>query len=121
MDYIAFYDRFGKPVAWLDDNTNTIYYYNGRPVAWLQDKYLYGFSGRFLGWYENGWINDLSNRPIFFDNHAVGGPTKPTRQTRPTRGTRQTRPTKGTRQTRPTKPTKSLSWSQLNANQFFGV
>jgi hypothetical protein len=34
MDYIAFYNRSGKPIAWLsEDNYATVYLFSGEPVA----------------------------------------------------------------------------------------
>ena len=115
---LDFYDRSGAAVAYTNDGEN-IYLYSGEPVAYLSDGSVYSFAGQHLGWFEGGWLRDAAGHCVLFTADARGGPLKPLRQLRPLKGLRQLRPTKGVRQIKPLKPLKSLSWSDLSAEEFF--
>ncbi|WP_196888730.1 4-fold beta flower protein [Aureivirga sp. CE67] len=60
---ITLYNKQDKPVAYIDyDEEVTIFLWNGTPVAFLEedgdDNLIYGFNGKFMGWYEEGAIYD---------------------------------------------------------------
>lgn len=121
MDYIAFYNKQGRPVAWIGDNKNfpSIFLFNGQPVAWLSDDSIYNYSGKYLGWFQDGWVRDRNGHAVFYTAEATGGPAKPARQARPARGARAVRPARAAREPRPAKPARTTSWSPLSDESFF--
>lgn len=116
---LTFYDKNGKPIAYLDDDNESIFLYNGSPVAWLSNDTVYSYRGQVLGWFQDGWIRDLHGNCVFFSDNASGGPAKPAKQTKPARGAKSARPAKGARQARPAKAAKSVSWSISSNESFF--
>lgn len=121
MHYTTFYDHTGMPIAWIGDNTDyiSIFLFNGRPVAWSDGEAIYSYSGRYLGWIEDGWIFDKAGKRVFYTSEASGGPAKPARKARPARGARGARPARGARQARPARPARSSSWSLLSSAAYF--
>ena len=116
---LTFYNSEGRAVAYLDDDTESIYLYDGTPVAWLSDDSIYSYSGRYLGWFQNGWVWDLCGDCVFFTDTATGGPVRPVTQVRPVRGVRAVRPVRGVREVRPVRPVRSAAWSNLSDESFF--
>jgi hypothetical protein len=106
-----FYDRHGRAIAFSDDDDEALYLWNGRPIAFLNDGKVYAYSGRFVGWFEHGWLRDRRARCVAFTEDAEGGPAKPARHARPARGVRRARPARGARQAAPARPARSTSWS----------
>lgn len=121
MDYVTFYNHEGRPIAWVGDNQDypSIFLFDGTPVAWIADDALYDYSGRYLGWLQDGWVRDRYGDAVFFTAEASGGPAKPARQARPTRGARGARPARGAREARPARPARSTAWSSLSDESFF--
>ena len=115
----TFYNSQGSPIAYCEDEEH-IYLFNGSPVAYFSGESVYGYNGSYLGWLQNGWIYDLSGRPLFHSETASGGPVRPVRQVSPVKAVRQVRPVKSVRAVRPVKPVRSLSWSPLSDEAFFG-
>ena len=66
----TFYNRSGSAVAYLDNDAKSIYLFNGLPVAWLSGDRVYGYNGRYLGWYQTGWVYDRSGHPALFTGGA---------------------------------------------------
>ena len=87
-----FWNGDGRPVAYLDDDGESIYLWDGTPCGWLSEDSIYAYSGKFLGWLWDGWIRDTSGDCVFFTDQARGGPVRPVRQVRPVRGVRGVRP-----------------------------
>ena len=116
---IEFWDRHGQPVAYVDDDGESVYLWNGTPCGWISDSGVYAYSGRFLGSFDDGWVRDLRGSCVFFADDSVGGPVRPVRQVRPVRGVRGVRPVRGVRQVKPVRPVSSLGWSPLSGDQFF--
>ena len=61
---ITFYDSHGKPTAYTEDNEH-IYLFSGKPVAYIDGSSVYSYSGRHLGWFDEGWIRDNSGYCVF--------------------------------------------------------
>lgn len=119
MDYIIFYNKNGKPIAYLSERDNeTIYLFNGTAVAYIYDDCVYTFKGRHIGWYEKGWIYDNNGYCVFFTQNASNGPTKPVRQITPVRSSTRVKPIKGVKSIKPVRPIKRLSWIS-NSDDFF--
>jgi hypothetical protein len=116
---ITFYDQSGEAVAYLDEDGESIYLYGGEPIAFLSGEGIYSYAGRYLGWFEDGWVLDRSGNRVFFTENATGGPVRPVRAVRPARGARSARPARGAREARPARPVRSSSWSRLTGENFF--
>jgi hypothetical protein len=110
MDYVAFYSRTGKPIAWIGANSDftSIFLINGRPVAWIDSENTDAYSGRYLGWMQDGWVFDRAGDRAFFTSTASGGPAKPAH------GARGARPARVAREARPARPARSQSWTVLS-------
>ena len=106
---IDFYSKSGESVAYTEDEQH-IYLFSGRPVAFLSGDAVYSFSGKHIGWFEDGWIRDREGKAVFFMSDAYGGPIKPVKRVKPV---------KGVKRVKSVKPIKALSWSDLSGEQFF--
>jgi hypothetical protein len=53
MDYVTFYNQGGTPIAWVADNAS-IFLFGGEPVGWIDGEFVYSYSGRYLGWMQDG-------------------------------------------------------------------
>lgn len=112
------YDRVGQPQAYIHSN-GTIFSFGGRPLGYLHGDRVYTHSGRFLGWFEDGWLFDGGNRPALFAEAAIAGPFRPFRAFAPFKGFRQFEPFKGFRQVAPFRPFKSSAWSERSGIKYF--
>lgn len=116
----TFYNQKGRPIAYIDEDEESVYTFMGKPVAWISDGGLYAYSGQFLGWFDRGWIRDRYGRAVFFTEESMGGGlVRPVRQVRPVRSVKQVRPVRGVREVRPVRPVRQLAWSDLSDEQFF--
>ncbi len=116
---MTFYDYRGVPVAYTEDN-ETIYLFTGEPVAYFYENAVYSFSGVHLGWFENGWIRDLSGACAFFTENATGaGPVKPVKHVCPVKRIKHVKPVKCVRRINRIKAINTLSWSRLSGVSFF--
>lgn len=116
---IVFYNRTGRPIAYLSDDKH-IFTFDGRAVAYLDRDSVYSYPGAHLGWFAAGWIRDQNGDCVFFTKDARGGPVKPVKGVKPVKSVKSVKPVKGVKQVRPVKPVRSLSWSDLSGPQFFG-
>lgn len=116
---ITFYNSYGAPIAYLDSDGVHIFGFDGTPLGYLKNEKVYNFEGRFLGWFENGWLYDLTNSPTFFTEEAKGGPLKPLKQLKPLKGLKQLKPLKGLKELTPLKPLRSLNWSEFSDEMYF--
>ncbi len=114
---MTFYNRNGIPIAYED---NGIYLFNGKPVAYIDGNAVYGYNGKHLGWYDNGWIRDLSGCCVFFTKNASGfGPLKPLTRIEPIKSVKQVKPVKFVRQAKYVRSVDSMAWSSLSGEIFF--
>ncbi len=118
MNYTWLYDRHGIPVAYFL-LSGEIYATDGRPLAYLVGFYIYAYNGRFLGFFNNGWILDKQGYHVLFTQNAYGGPLKPLCRPSMLPGLRHLAPWKALRQ-RPTQfPMPRLSWSAYSTGITF--
>lgn len=116
---MVFYDNSGHPTAYTEDDIH-IYLFTGEPVAYLHMDAVYGYNGRQIGWFRDGWIRDLTGNCVFFTENTTGsGPLKPLRQLKPFKSLKQLRPLKAPRELKHLRPLNKLSWSQLAGKRFF--
>jgi hypothetical protein len=117
---MTFYDQFGSRVIYTHDDTH-LYLFSGHPVGYLRRDSVYGFDGRHLGWFINGWIYDHYGSPRFFSEKSKGGPLKPLKKLIPLKSLRKLRPLKAMRQLPPLKPVRNLEWSGISVQDFFDL
>lgn len=114
---MIFYNRYGIPIAYEEQG---IYLFSGQPVAFITDEAVYSYSGRQLGWYDNGWVRDLSGKCVFYTEGAYGfGPLKPCKQIAPIKFTKLGKPACLIKQARCGKVINSMAWSSLSGRVFF--
>lgn len=107
---IEFFDREGRPAAFCDDG-RAVYHWDGRPAAVIDDDKVFAYSGRFVGWFSDGWISDAAGLRLLYEFDAVGGPAKPPRGARTAKGQRGPRPPRGACEDAPAHPGPSSAWS----------
>jgi len=115
---VEFFNRSGEAVCYVQDGEH-LYLWNGKPVGYIDSGRVFSFRGRVLGWMDNGWLYDRSNRPALFADGATGGPVKPARKVKPVKGVRGVRPVKGVRQVVHVRAVKSNSWSSYSDATYF--
>jgi len=116
---LTFYDRYGKPVAYTEDNIH-IHLFDGGAVAYISGDSIYSYSGKHLGFFEDGWVRDHSGDCVFFTETARGsGPVKPVKSIKSVKSVKSIRSVKGVMEVKPVKSVISLSWSDLSGRQFF--
>lgn len=113
---IEFFDRAGRATAFCDDR-RALFLWNGRPAGFIHDERVYAYSGRFIGWFEDGWISDADGSRLLFEFDAVGGPDKPKREARPVAGPRAPKPPKGAMEPAPERRTLGSSWSERSFSE----
>lgn len=113
-----FSGRDGSAVSYSPDGVH-LYLWNGTPAGYVANDRVYGFNGRLLGWFVNGWLYDRHNKPALFSRAATGGPVKPARSVRPVKSVRSVRPVKSVKQSPHARPARSLSWSNVADERYF--
>ena len=95
---MTLYDAHGRPTAYSDDGVS-IYLFTGRPVAYIVGNAVFAFSGKHLGWWQNGWLRDPAGAISFFSESATGaGLVKPVTGVTPVKAVKAVEPVKGVRQ-----------------------
>lgn len=91
---VPLFNKNGKPVAYIEEDGETIFLWDGRPSAYFYKDKIYGWNGKQLGWFANGTIFDIygfragfirSKSPIA--THIE--PIKPVKQMRQVKNVRQ--------------------------------
>ncbi|EKZ4847848.1 4-fold beta flower protein [Listeria innocua] len=113
-----FYNKQGKPIAYLADEKH-IFLFSGKAVAYFVNDAVYSFCGKHLGWLRNGWIVDHDGRRVFFTENTTGGPVKPIKQIKPIKSIKNIKPIKSVKEVKRTKSSLSSSWSALSDESFF--
>lgn len=116
---MTFYNCIGKPIAYTEDD-GSIYLFSGEPVAYFSGTVIYGFNGKQLGWFENGWIRDLNGYCVFYSENASGsGPVKPVKNVCPVKSVKHIKPVKCVKQVKRVRAVNVIGWSSLSEVQFF--
>jgi hypothetical protein len=115
-DDLDFYDSRGRAVAYVaSDSDLTIYLWAGKPVAYLDEKNVYGFNGKHLGWFKNGAIYDHDGNIVAVSADRFKGIVN----VAPIKGFKQFQPFKSFEQFAPFEPFLRVSWSETPALVFF--
>ena len=113
------WDKHGQPVAYVDDDKESIYLRDGTPVAWLSESGVYAYGGKFLGWLHDGWIFGRDGKCVLFTERAQTGPVKPFRQAPENRCDQTPRPFRSSRDSAGRRPGRSPLWSLGDVSSFF--
>lgn len=113
------FDSKGEAIAYIDyDEEATIFMWDGTPVAFLENEgslnCIFGFNGKFMGWYENGIIYNEEGYPVGAKDGAVNMRT----QREPRKGRQLRVPRKPRTPITPRSPRWSRSWSEISLNYF---
>ncbi len=71
----TFYDEFGSPKAYIEDDCN-IFLFNGECIGYVLKDSVYNFNGKHLGFFKDGWIRDNDGRCVVFVKTAKKGPER---------------------------------------------
>jgi hypothetical protein len=117
---ITLFDSQGNARAYIDYNEDaTIYLWNGKPVAFLQndgsDICIFGFNGKFLGWYEEGIARDKSGNSV----GAKKGATNMMTSIEPIKSIQEITPIRPITSITTIKPIFNNSWSSESLMEFF--
>jgi len=118
---IWFYDRYGAArILFL--RAGRFVDRQGNALGYIHDnQFLYGFSGRHCGWYENGIIRDLNGQVVAFMDGAndFPSPILPIRQIPPIPAISKIPPIPAIRQISRIKPIKKFGWSEVDPVNLF--
>lgn len=113
-----FFDRSGAPVCYAPDR-RTFFFWTGEPAGFLRGGAVNAYDGRFLGWFDRGWLYDRENRPALFTGQAMGGPLRPLRLARAEKAPRQAVPMTAAPRPTPPQPVRQRGWSPHSGNAYF--
>ncbi|HJP62540.1 MAG TPA: hypothetical protein VJ844_03820, partial [Mucilaginibacter sp.] len=75
------YNSSGNATAYIDDylTDRVLYLWDGTPIGYLHQNFnntdVYWFSGKHLGWFENGLLRDNDGYIILATKQAASRPT----------------------------------------------
>ena len=115
---MVFFDKNGNATAYCDDGVH-IFAFSGSPVAYFDGNAVFGFNGRHLGWFENGWMRDRDGECVFYTDNTHGGPVTPVRRVVPVKCAKRVVPIKNVREIKRVRPVNKLSLSRLSGEAFF--
>ena len=72
---LAFYNSECRAIASLD-KSDYIYLFNGSLVGRLSGDFIYSLSDKKLGWLEDGFVNDMNGKLVFFVDNATADPPR---------------------------------------------
>lgn len=119
---MVFYDKKGNAVVYTDNDKlgdDRLWNYDGKAVGYIKGKRIFTYDGKFCGWLIDGWITDKKGDCVMFSFHAKGGPLKPLTKIAPIKGLKKLTPMKSFEEFSGVCPIKSLSWSNVSAEDFF--
>lgn len=112
------YDRTGTAVVHVE--SNVLYLISGQPVAFLHNEYVYAYSGRQIGTYEDGRVRDMVGACAFYsEKHSGFGPIAPVRRIPPIPAIHAIPPIPPIPNIPKVKAVPTSSWSKLSGKQFF--
>ena len=65
------HDRTGQVYAWLDIKREHILDLDGRPIAFIVGDSVYDWSGRHIGWWQDGHMRDNVGSVVVFRRDAT--------------------------------------------------
>ena len=114
-DDVPLYDKTGAAIAYLDPaDEMTIYMWAGKPVAYVSGKSVYGFNGKHIGWFVDGFIYDSKGKIVAATGKTLAVKPKPA----PARGLKQIKPIKAIERLAPLEPLHGITWSDTATDVF---
>lgn len=121
---ITLYDANKEAIAYIDyDDDSTIYTLKGEPVAYLElEEQVYGFNGKFLGWYFDGVLYDRTCHAVGAKHGIVrGGINTAVTSPEKIKGIKHIKPVKHVRETGSIRPVLFDSWSETPLTEFLDI
>lgn len=119
---VTLFDKNKEGVAYIDyDDEYTIYLFDGKPVAYLvSEEKVYGFNGKFLGWYFDGVLYDNKSGYAVGAKHGVEKGEINTIVTHVERikGVKYIKPIKHIKSTAPTPLVPKYNWADITLLDF---
>lgn len=117
----ALYNQEKEPIAYIDyEDEATIYTFEGEPLAYLEsEEQVYGFNGKFLGWYWEGVLYDRSHYAVGAKQGIARGEIN-TFVTRPekVKGVKQVKPVRHVPEIPLVRPVLKDHWSETSLKDF---
>ena len=63
-DYYPFFNKKGRARYYLDGDKRHVYSWDGEPVAFVEKTAVFTFDQTHLGWYDDGWLRDVSGKCV---------------------------------------------------------
>jgi len=114
----AIHDRHGTTVGWLDGDI--IRDSSGQHQAFIRDGNISTYSAKHIGTFRNGYFRDRSGHAIGFVRGASGGPLTPLPALPPLPPLFPLAPIPPIPPIPPVSPVPSLSWSNMDWEEFLG-
>ena len=115
---MVFYDRNGRPTAYVDDNVH-IFLFSGEAVGYLNGNAVFSYKGKHLGWFDKGWIRDLKGCCVFYSEKVTGGPVTPVKKVCPVKSVKRIIPVKHVEEIKKVRAVDRYDWSPLSGEAFF--
>jgi hypothetical protein len=113
---ISLYNTDGKVTMYIADDAETVYDWDGYAKCYIVDEEIYGWRGKHLGWFSNGFVYDLDGYRIGFTKEA----SPRILYTELTKRIKKTQWTKSQRRTAHHKPSFKTSESRLSLADYLG-
>jgi hypothetical protein len=114
----AIFDRNGRTVGWLDDET--IRDRQMRHRAFIEGDGVFSFGGSHRGSFADGYFRDKRGDAIAFVQSATGGPMTPIPEIPPIPAIPPIAPIPPLPPIPPIAPIGSFSWSRMSWDDFLG-
>jgi len=118
--YYPIFNKKGKAAYYLDQDKVHIYSWDGKPQAFVEKGAVWSFKQQHLGWYDEGWLRDLSGKCVGFSEAGKGGPNPP--KTKPPSdppADKKDQPEIPDIKDLPDRPPRRPVWSELSEEDFF--
>jgi hypothetical protein len=67
---ISLYDTNGRATMYIADDGETVYSWDGYAKCYIIDEAIYGWRGKHLGWFSQGFVYDLDGCRIGYTKEA---------------------------------------------------
>lgn len=116
---MVLFDDQREAVAWIvDDGYLSIYLHDGTPMAWVVEDTVYSFSGRYLGYIEDGWVWDRAGYAVMFTSMSDEAADLTSRRVPPPKALRKPRPPTDEREAPPPRAGRRTEWSAISGEAF---
>lgn len=117
--YYPIVDKHGNAAYFLDQDKIHIYAWDGTPVAFVEKSAVFTFAGAHLGFYEAGWLRDLTGKCVGMAEAGRGGPNPPKAKHHEAPAEKKEPPEKPKLEDLPDRAPLRPAWSETSPADFF--